>query len=190
MPDPIERYLDAVMAHARPGPADQKAIRAELKEHLLQLISASQLQTPTEVYAMLENEFGNPADVGKGIGIAKGRFQSYLKRKGRRTAIALAITLMVVFSVRWAVAEAYFITSDSVAPAVPRGSRCLVYKLTSSFQPGDVIVYQPDAAPKNHYVGIVQQTSDADMLTIVRHGNQTERVARSHVIGRVILNPR
>jgi hypothetical protein len=190
VPDPIELYLDEVMTHARLGPADQKAIRAELKEHLRQLTSISDSQTPTEVYAMLENEFGNPADIGKGIASAKGRLRSYLKRKGRRTAVALAVTLLVAFSVRWAVAEEYYITSDSVAPALPRGSRCLVYKLTNSFQPGDVIVYQPDAAVKNHYVGIVQQTGDPEMLTVIRHGNQSERVARSHVIGRVILNTR
>ena len=189
MPDPVEAYLDAVMAHARLAPVHQKRVRAELREHLLQLVSLYDRPTPTEVSTMLEKEFGNPADIGKGIGRSGGWFKNDFKRAGRGTAVSLAVALLLAVSVRWAVAEEYYITSDSVAPAVPRGSRCLVYKLSSAFQPGDVIVYRAGDGG-NHYVAIVKQMPNAETLMVERHGDRAERVSRSQVIGRVILNTR
>lgn len=75
MRDAIEEYLDRVMAHAALTVRDQERVRDELKDHVAELVAGAGKHSSTqeEITAMLENEFGSPEVVGKGIAHAKGR---------------------------------------------------------------------------------------------------------------------
>ena len=82
MRDAIEEYLDQVMAHASLARPDHARVRAELKDHLAELVDAARKHSSTqeEITAMLENEFGKPEVVGEGISHAKGRVRTFLKK--------------------------------------------------------------------------------------------------------------
>ena len=152
--DPIEDYLDRVMARARLGPAEARRVREELRDHVRDLIEDHPSLHESEVFAMVEREFGDPEEIGQAIGRSKGRrVRAFLKARGRRYAVRVAVVLALLVSLRWAVAEVFYTPSGSMAPVLPRGSRCLVYKLATHYAAGDVIVYR---AAANHFVGSVR----------------------------------
>ena len=137
---------------------------------------------------MIEREFGDPEEVGKSIGRSKGRVRTILKTRGRRWGVRLAVAGVVLFSLRWAVAEVFYIPSTSLAPILPQGSRCLVYKLASRYQAGDVVVYRDGA---NHYVGSVVAVDPAGgALRVHRNIGPEITVPLDDVVGRVVLNTR
>lgn len=188
MPDqPLERYLDRVMARASLAPADAQIVRGELRDHLRDLLDDHPAIQPSEVFAMLEREFGNPDEIGRQIGRSKGRLRMLVKTRGRRFAVRLAVALLVLFSVRWAVAEEFYIASGSLAPVVPQGSRCLVYKLATRYQPGDVVVYR---AGGNHFVASVVAVDASGALRVHRNNGPELTVPLTDVVGRVVLNTR
>src|SRR3982751_6163961 len=97
------------MAHASLARRDQARVRAELKDHLAELTAEARKHSSTreEIAAMLESEFGKPEVVGKGISHAKGR--ASLKKWKRGLPIAVAVCLVLGLSVRWAVAEPFYV---------------------------------------------------------------------------------
>jgi signal peptidase I len=136
---------------------------------------------------MLEREFGNPEHIGNSIGRSKGRVRTLIPRRGRRWAVRAAVTLAVLLSVRWAVAEAFYIPSASLAPILPQGSRCLVFKLANHFQPGDVVVYRAGA---HNFVGSVVAVEPSGALRLHRNQSPEVSVPLSDIVGRVVLNTR
>lgn len=192
MLDPVDSYLARVMAHASLAPEDQQQVRAELYEHLHALAASAGARNlnPSECLAMLNEEFGDPEHIGKSIAASKGRFGTALKKHRRKLAAAAAVILVSVLSVRWAVAELFYVPSESVAPVIPKGSHCLVYKLSSDYHPGDMIVRRdPDGA--HNWLGLVKSVDDnARVLTVGRNGAADESISRESVIGRVVLNTR
>lgn len=185
MSDPVQNYLDSVIASAGLNDADSRSVRAELNEHLQSLMSDRTFSTPQEVYAMLENEFGKPEQVGASIGRTKGRIRMFFKKR-RKLPLALAAALLLIVTVRVAVAQEFYVPGDSVAPAIPRGSRVFVYKLARSFAPDDVIVFRH----QNYYeVGIVQR-QQGDTVLVAKHGQPDLWVPLTQIVGRVFLNTR
>jgi hypothetical protein len=191
MRDPIAKYLEDVLCYADLAPRDERSVRAELSEHLHELAAPAQSSNPTEVYAMLKDQFGTPKRVGRGIAAAKGRLRTYFKKTARKLPLRVGIALVLAFAVRYAVAQAFYIPGNAVSPVIPRGSGILVYKLAKSLDPGDVIVYRlPDGV---YRVGIIiRQSQDGGWLTEKNNGSTKERtdVARQDIVGRVFLNTR
>jgi hypothetical protein len=185
MRDPIERYLDEVMWNAALARPDENIVRQELKEHLSTLAENSESK---EVYTMLQEKFGNAGMIGDAIARARGRFRTWLKKKARRLPVTLAIVLVLAFAVRWRVAEAFYAAGNSAAPAVPRGSRVLVYKLATNFNPGDVVVFRSDSG--NAYLGTVKREQPDGSLLLSRNGWADQIAPRNRIIGRVFLNTR
>jgi hypothetical protein len=188
--DPVERYLDEVMAHAELTAPDRRRVRAELNDHLKTLVAATPSTSSQEISTMLHEQFGNPQKLGEEISKAKGRFRTYLKKKARRLPVTIAVAVVLVFSVRWAVAQPFYVPTDAAAPAVPKGSRVLVYKWASSFSAGDVIVWQ-DGAGK-YMLGTVtpEQGPATDAIRLARKGEADRVVRRADVLGKVVLNTR
>ena len=50
-----------------------------------------------------------------------------------------------MLSVRATVAEVFYVPTGVVAPEIPRGSRVLVYKLGSTYEPGQIVAYRAGA---------------------------------------------
>lgn len=193
MRDAIERYLDQVMRHAALAPADARPVRQELREHLHQLLAdfPSHSATFKETFAMLNDQFGDPRSLGRSIAASKGRVRTILKKTARRAPFVLAALAVLAFGIRATVAEAFRVVGDSVAPDLPAGSHCLVYKLASDFRPGDVIVYRPADHPDRRYLGIVKGTGQTPRTLIVtRHRAAPFTIPESTVIGRVFINTR
>jgi len=191
MPDPIDAYLDAVMSFARLAPADERRVRGELADHLHELVARhSELQNE-EILAMFAKEFGDPRDVGYSIAKSKGRFRTYVKKKVRRLSIGAVVLVVLWFTVRANVAEAFKVEGNSVAPLLNPGTRCVVYKLAAGYAPGDVIVYKPAEDRSRRFLGIVKDVDAATGdLHITRNGRPELSVSHADVVGRVVLNTR
>ncbi len=136
---------------------------------------------------MLESEFGKPEVVGNGISNAKGRVRTYLKKLKRRLPIAVAACLVLAFSIRWAVAQPFYVPGKGAEPLIPQGSRILVYKLASEFRAGDVVVFRN--LDGEALLGIVK-TDQGGVLTVSRNGEADREVPHAQVIGRVVANTR
>ena len=192
MPDPVNTYLEQVLSSAHLAPADERRVRGELADHLHELLTHhSELQDHKEILAMFAKEFGDPKDVGYSIAKSKGRFRTYLKKKARRMSIAAAVLVVLWFTVRANVAEAFIVVGNSAAPLLNPGSRCVVYKLAASYAPGDVIVYKPAEDRSRRYLGIVKEVDAATGdFHITRNGHSELTVSRADVVGRVFLNTR
>lgn len=189
MRDPIDRYLEDILCYADLAKADERSVRAELAEHLHALVEAPGLSTPTEIYAMLNQQFGKPKRVGRAIAAAKGRLRTYLKKMRRKLPWQIAVALVVAFAVRFAVAQAFYVTGDGASPMVPRGARVLVYKLASSFNPGDVVVYRFN--DREFLLGIIDRQGDSGQWIVERNnGKVIVDLPRDRIVGKVILNTR
>lgn len=189
MRDAIEDYLDRVMAHASLAPRDQVRVRAELKDHLTELTAEARKRSSTheEITAMLESEFGKPEVVGNGISKAKGRMRTSFKKWTRRLPVAVATGLVLAVSIRWAVAEPFYVPGRGAEPAVPQGSRVLVYKWASVFRGGDVVAFRN--LKGEILLGIVK-ADRGEVLTVSRNGEGDREVPHGRVIGRVVANTR
>ncbi len=189
MRDAIEDYLDQVMLHASLARRDQGRVRAELRDHLAELIAEARKHSSTqeEITAMLESEFGKPEVVGKGISNAKGRVRTIFKKLKRGLPIAAAAGLVLVFSIRLTIAETFYVPGKGGEPLIPQGSRVLVYKLASVFRAGDVVVFRN--LEGEALLGIVKR-DEGGVLTVSRHGEGDREVSHARVIGRVVANTR
>ena len=189
MRDAIEEYLDQVMAHAALARRDQNRVRAELKDHLAELAAEARKHSSTqeEITAMLESEFGTPEVVGKGISNANGRVRTYLTRLRRALPIAVAVCVVLVISIRWAIAEPFYVPGRGAEPSIPQGSRVLVYKLASAFHAGDVVAFR-------NLEGVILlaivKRDQGGVLTVSRNGEADRELPHARVIGRVVANTR
>ena len=134
---------------------------------------------------MPESEFGKPEVVGKEI--AKGRVRSYLKKWKTALPIAVAVCLVLNFSIRWAIAEPFYVPGKAVEPSIPQGSRILVYKLASVFRAGDVIAFRD---LEGEILLAIVKTDQGGVLTVSRNGEADREVPHARVIGRVVANTR
>ncbi len=189
MPDPIDEYLDQIMAHASLAPRDHHRVRAELKDHLAELIAKASKHPSShkEITAMLENEFGKPDVIGKEIAAAKRPLRSRLTSLKKGLPLALAACLVLALSIRWAVAEPFYVPGKGAEPLIPQGSRILVYKLASDFRPGDVIAFHTPRGPI--LLGIVK-ANNGGVFTVSRNGEADREISHAQVIGRVLANTR
>jgi len=136
---------------------------------------------------MLESEFGKPEVVGNGISHAKGRVRTGLKKMQKRLPIAVAVCLVLNFSIRWAIAEPFYVPGKGAEPSVPQGSRILVYKLASVFRAGDVIAFRN---LEGEALLAIVKSDQRGVLTVARNGEADREVPHARVIGRVVANTR
>jgi hypothetical protein len=188
MRDPVQAFIEDVICYADLAPADERNVRAELAEHLHVLTSMSHISDPKEIYAMLKDQFGNPRINSRAIAAAKGRVRTYFKKLRRKLPWQIAVVLVLAFVVRHSIAQAFYVTGDSVSPMVPRGSRVLVYKLADSFNPGDVIVYRH--SPSQCWMGVIVNQRPDGQWVVRRGADETFVMPREQIVGRVFLNTR
>jgi hypothetical protein len=193
MPDDMEAYLDEVMHHARLAPQDAQRVREELTDHLHELAALLPpgVRNTKEAAIMFGKEFGDPRELGQSISRSRGRLRTVFKKHARRLPIAIAAVIVLAFTVRATVAEAFYVAGNSVSPVLTHGSRCIVYKLSSTYWPQDVIVYQPAENAGLRFLAIVESTDPATGdLHVTRNNGTTLTVPRQSVIGRVVLSTR
>ena len=136
---------------------------------------------------MLESKFGKPEVIGKEISNAKGPLRTYLKKLKTGVPVALAVCLVLNFSIRWAIAEPFYVPGTGAEPSIPHGSRVLVYKLASVFDAGDVVAFRD---PGGDILLAIVKTDQGGVLTVSRNGEADREVPHARVIGRVVANTR
>ena len=113
--------------------------------------------------------------------------RSRQRRRVIRWSVIVAFVVVTVV-VRMAVVRTYYAATDAVAPEIPKNARMLVYKLSSSYQVGQIIVYRQGKT--SMLARVVGGNEGADELTVGRNAEENRKIQVGDVIGRVILNTR
>jgi hypothetical protein len=105
-----------------------------------------------------------------------------------RFLCVVAVLALGLLTVRIAVAESFSVSTDAIAPEVPKGAHLIVYKLASSFDAGDIVAYRE--GDKTYLGRVVAVDVAAHQLTVARNAEPNQTVALDKIIGRGILNTR
>lgn len=85
-------------------------------------------------------------------------------------------------------AEVMQVTTDAVAPEIPRNGWLLLDKKASSWVVGDIVVFRQGT---NNYLGRVIASHEAgDRLTVGRNGEKNREIRVADLLGRGVLNSR
>jgi hypothetical protein len=186
----VERYLDDVLRAAELTPGDECAVREELATHLdfLEAGVVGGAATDEEVYAMVEEQFGAPDEVGGAIARAKGRFRTYLKKEARRVPLQIAVALCIVLVIKWQWVEVFRVPGDSMAPVIPAGAHVLVNKW-DDVSTGDLVVFRDDddrniVARVDRLDASAATVSKTDLATNAS-GEWPRTLGRERLVGRV-----
>jgi tRNA A-37 threonylcarbamoyl transferase component Bud32 len=108
----------------------------------------------------------------------------FAKRKNRlhRWVGGVLSAFFIAFFLRTFLIAPYSISTNAAAPEMPRGSLFLVWKLTHSFAPGDLIVYKHE---KEAYVGRVARIGGG-LISVGRNGESDASLPRDAILGKVI----
>jgi hypothetical protein len=183
----VERYLDRITEIADLTRKDEKRVREELEVHMREMLNAGEKSglTESEVMTMVEKEFGNPEELGKMIAKARGKFRTYLKKQARKLPICIVAAVALAFAIRAVAFEPFRVTTDAVSPIVPKSSRVLVNKLTSSFKVNDVIVFHQE---KQAMAGIVKEIDEDRGGVMVSRKNQEDTfVRKDKIVGKAFF---
>ena len=107
------------------------------------------------------------------------RSDSWKRKLGR----SIVPTFAVVLLLRTFVVAPFWSVTDASAPEIPRGSLVLVWKLTRTFAPGDLIAY----ADKQGHVNIGRiEKPGQDAVFVKRNNSDPTSVLHSDIVGKVI----
>ena len=122
-----------------------------------------------------------PAEICRPL---KGR----CRRAGRSIVMSIAFALVIAFAVKATVAESFYAVTNGVSPEVPMGAHVLAYRLTSSYSPGDIVVFKD----KERFLlsRVTAVADDGHQLTVQKNDQPEEQVSMDHVVGRVVLSTR
>jgi hypothetical protein len=150
---------------------------------------------PTEVYAMLKDQFGNPKRLGRGIAAAKGRTRTYFKKMARK--LPLRRRDRPDSGVRRAICGRRGVLHCRVrrrAQSFRSEAASSFTNSIKSFNPGDVVVYQHSPVASTALGTIVRESPIQGGWLIERNNGREERGAghfqRQNIVGRVFLNTR
>jgi hypothetical protein len=101
------------------------------------------------------------------------------KRKLGRSVVP---TIAVVLLLRTFIMQPFVVPNNSISPEITKGSRILVWKLTSTYTSGDIVVYRHE---DKIWVARVTQAGPT-MLTLQKNSIPNSEVSREVVIGKVI----
>lgn len=186
----LKAYIDQIMEAADLAPRDTRRVRAELSDHLEEIVAISRRNNipEREVMMMVEGEFGKPKELGEAIARARGRFRTYLKKRARRWPIEVAVALVLALGIKAFAMQTFRATTDTLSPVVLKGNRVLVNKLTSRLQENDVIVYRDGDYAK---IGLVKDLNTSqDKVVISRNGEDEKTIDTDMITGRVVLQIR
>jgi hypothetical protein len=191
MRDSIDKYLEDVLCYADLAVADERAVRAELNEHLQTLLESAPASNPREITAMLNEKFGHPKKVGRAIAFAKGRLRTFFKKQRRTLLWKVAAIVLLFVLARYTVAQAFYAAGDGVSPMIPRGSRVLVNKLAHDFNAGDILVFRNSTG--QYLLGTVLRPTDSGGWVVERNKGADKLdfdITPGQIVGRVFLNTR
>jgi len=104
------------------------------------------------------------------------------RRLLRLFLIQLPVAFVLLMVIRIFFLQPFRAGNDAAAPEIPSGSQFLVWKLTHTFAPGDLIAYRNDGWTS---VGRVVRSEDG-AVTVNRNGNADVVVMSDDILGRVV----
>ena len=112
-----------------------------------------------------------------------------LRRWFLRSVLWVVIALVLNFTFHTVVAQGFRANSGAVAPEVPRGARVWAYKLASSYNEGDIVIFRRENS--RAFLGRVVNVDDAAQeMTVARNGEQDRVIQLDRLVGRVVLTTR
>ena len=180
----IEAYVNKVLEYADLAPSDDRRARAELRNHILEMIDNGKHIgiSETEVMQMVTKEFGSPEKLGKMIAKAKGRFLTYLKKQARHTLITFLIVLGFLIMFHLFVCQQFKVTKDQVS-GMPANSRVLVNKLSKTFDINDIVIFR--RADKRALVGRIKSFQD-DTIVVSRSDSEYT-ISKKDLVGKAFF---
>ena len=112
-----------------------------------------------------------------------------LRRWCLRNVVPVVIIVVFVISFRVVVAESFHPTSAAVAPEVPQGARVWAYKLTASYNRGDIVVFRSDIGTA-YLARVISLDHSANEMTVGRNGEEERVIKLGQLVGRVVLTTR
>jgi uncharacterized protein (TIGR03435 family) len=124
---------------------------------------------------------------------AGSKFQRWFKKN---LLIKLPVAFVIAMVIRAFFLQPFRADTDAAAPEIPRGSRFLVWKLTHTFKPGDLIAYRENGwismdrvvSAGRIILGDPKQgdSSENDVVLASRNGRADFAVPRHAILGKVI----
>jgi uncharacterized protein (TIGR03435 family) len=108
-------------------------------------------------------------------GTSQRRFQKFF-------SIQLPTAFVILLLIRMFFLQSFTAGSDAAAPEIPRGSQFLVWKLTHTFAPGDLIAYHHDTWAS---VGRVVRNENG-VVSVNRNGRADLDVPVDAILGKVV----
>lgn len=181
----VEGYIDRIMFEASLVSWDDKRVRRELEEHLQEIVEVQKRnEIPTEEMMMkVEQEFGNPEELGKAIARAKGAFRTYLKKEFRPRNLILAV--VIALSLRAVVVQSFVAKGEFLPEGIEQGNFVLVNKLANTFELNDVVVCKEDGA----FILYGVKSAEADRITVVKP-NAEKVIDKESIVGKIFLQTR
>jgi predicted Ser/Thr protein kinase len=109
---------------------------------------------------------------------ANTRAESWKRKLGR----SVVPTIAVVMLLRTFVVQPFVVPNNSISPEITKGSRILVWKLTSTYAPGDIVAYRHE---DKVWVARVTQAGQTT-LTLQKNSKLDSVVRLEVVVGKVI----
>ncbi len=94
----------------------------------------------------------------------------------------LLVLGFVVFDQLW---PSYRVSTDALAPEVPKGSYVRINRLSSAYQVGDIVVFWKEENSRVKYFGRVVAVDNANRrLIVARNGEPNKTVSFADIVGR------
>jgi len=192
----IGTYLDRILYVANLAPDDAERVRSELSDHIDHLVEIGRRQNLKEDIIMdkIENEFGNPDELGKEISKAHGEFRTWLKfeatslrKEVRMLPYSIAVGTIFVLLIGFFIVGYHSVTDESLDPMIPKGNGALINRLAGSFKEGDIVSFR-DPETKKRRIGVVGGIEADETYRITFNEQPSLILAKSKIKGRVFLH--
>ncbi len=115
-------------------------------------------------------------------------FEFLFRRQQRFPSIALSLVATIAFILAF---RAYGIDlkimrTNGFAPRIPRDARMVIQKSFWRLTPGDLVIFQRDADPRN-YVGVVKDGPRDSTYELIASNGKVEHITRRWLKGKIIL---
>lgn len=100
----------------------------------------------------------------------------------RKLVKTVVVVLILLITVRTFFAQPFRVPTDGAAPEIPRGSHVLVWKLSRTFAPGDIVAYEWDNLS---WIGRIVRSAGEEII-LSQNDKPEITIPRSAIIGKVI----
>jgi uncharacterized protein (TIGR03435 family) len=114
--------------------------------------------------------------------IQKPAVAAWQRRFRKFFLVQLPVAFVITMVIRTFFLQPFRAATDAAAPEIPRGSQFLVWKLSHTFAPGDLIAYRQEGWA---YVGRVAR-NEGGVISVNRNGNADIVVPSDAILGRVV----